>query len=245
MLVPPVISSSSSMVQDLGFPYWTSNTAGNCFTTNHQSDCFPKFTEMMINSSSSTTEDHLHLPAPTTSYSKNEQKEHFNDHLISEKLLLKTLSSSAFEISGGNNQFSGGDQFLYSNAQNNCSSFGGGLANLPGRGNFSQIFPSINISNLSTSRSSSDISSSINMNLEALDLLTSARFSGTFSEPSHDNLGLVKEIPFSPHHMQQSVHRPPSSPSYKVGIDLLLLLLNFFFFLMRNIAMTITVRSSL
>ncbi|KAF5455877.1 hypothetical protein F2P56_025409 [Juglans regia] len=204
ILVP---SLNSSMVQDLGF-HWTSNAG--CFTSSttdqsahdlhdlakikeELSESFPKFTEM-LNSSSSIEDYHLHHP---TDCIKDEQKDHLS-HELSEKLLLKTVSSKGF----------------YSNSQN-LPSFGG--AAMPSRGNFSQIYPSINISNVNQSPSPSEISSSLDMNMQALDLLTSERYSSgsSFSQlpNSNDRLGVFKESPFGLENMQQLTHRLTTSPS--------------------------------
>ena len=136
----------------------------------------------MINSSSSSVED------------------------LGEKILLKSFSSGC-QINGL--QLSAGD--FYSNAQS-CSTNGYGGVGIPSRGHFSQIFPTINISNLG--QSSPTVSSSLDMNLQALDLLTSARFSGSLSHPSHNNLGLFREgLSFGLDHLQQSANRPSNSPS--------------------------------
>lgn len=195
---------NSSVVQDLGF-HWASNAGSFTSQSAHDlhpkikeelSESFPKFTEM-INSSSSAVED-LHLPP--TSYIRSKD---LND--LSEKLLLKSFSSGC-QINGL--QLSAGE--FYANAQS-CNNGFGGVA-IPSRGHFSQIFPTINISNLS--QPSSTISSSLDMNLQALDLLTSARFSGTISQPSHNNLGLFKEsLSFGLDHLQQSTNRPSNSSS--------------------------------
>lgn len=192
------------MVQDLGF-HWASNAGSFTSQSAHDlhpkikeelSESFPKFTEM-INSSSSAVED-LHLPP--TSYIRSKD---LND--LSEKLLLKSFSSGC-QINGL--QLPAGE--FYANAQS-CNTGFGGVA-IPSRGHFSQIFPTINISNLS--QPSSTISSSLDMNLQALDLLTSARFSGTFSQPSHNNLGLFKDsLSFGLDHLQQSTNRPSNSSS--------------------------------
>ncbi|KAF2293302.1 hypothetical protein GH714_000013 [Hevea brasiliensis] len=171
------------MIQDLGFP-WNSNAG--CFTNQSAhdlqlvkikqelSESFPKFTEMLNNPS--TVED-SHLSS--TSYIKDEEKDMTD---LSEKLLLKTISSG-FPING--HQFSHAQ--IYSTAHD-CSNLGNSI---PRRGNFSQIYPSINISNLN--RSTPSISGSFDMNLQALDLLNSTRFSRSFGEPSHDNLGIYKD----------------------------------------------------
>ncbi|KAF8410560.1 hypothetical protein HHK36_003091 [Tetracentron sinense] len=204
ILVPPSLNPSS-MVQDLGFQ-WT-NDAGSF--TNHTadelnlakikdefSDSFPTFTEMINNSPSNT--EKFHSPSP--SYIKHEQQDHL--HGLSEKLFLKSFSSSC-QING----LQLTSRELYSNAQN-CATFGGMAT--PSGENLSHIFPSANISNLNPL--SSSFSSSMGMNLQALDLLTSANFGGSFSEPSHQNLGIFKEsLSFGLDHVQESSHRPPNS----------------------------------
>ncbi|XWS21033.1 hypothetical protein CRYUN_Cryun30bG0020400 [Craigia yunnanensis] len=156
----------------------------------------------MLTETSSVGDSHQ---LPPTNDLKNEQK---YLHDLSEKLLLNTISS-------GFPMFSAGSE-LYSTTQN-CSI--PGSTSLPSRGNFSQIYPSINISNLSQA-SSPNIPSSFDMNLEALDLLSPARCSSrsSFSHPSHDrnNLGIYNESPsfgLHHHHYQQSNHRPTYSPS--------------------------------
>lgn len=195
VLVPPL---NSSMVQDYGFHCtstarsFTSQSAHDLHLAKIKEELsadqsFPKFTEM-LNSCSTGIED-FHLPSPSDI--KNEQKDLNID--FSERLLLKTISPKGI---------------FYSNAQNSPGF--GGVA-MPSRGNFSQIYPSINVSSLN--QSSSTISSSLDMNLQALDLLTSARFSGNLSQPSHDSLGIFKDsFPFAPEHMQQLTHRQSCSP---------------------------------
>ncbi|XWS25810.1 hypothetical protein CRYUN_Cryun27aG0099000 [Craigia yunnanensis] len=165
------------------------------------SESLTRFTEMLSDTSSVGDSHQL----PPTNYLKNEQK---GLHDLSEKLLLKTIAS-------GFPMFSAGSEF-YSTTQN-CSI--SGSTSLPSRGNFSQIYPTINISNLNQA-SSPNIPSSFDMNLEALDLLSPARFNSrsSFSHPSHDhtNLGIYKESPsfgLHHHHFQQSNQRPAYSPS--------------------------------
>ncbi|XP_043813106.1 transcription factor bHLH110 isoform X2 [Manihot esculenta] len=192
-------SLNSSTIQNLGLIHWNSNSAG-CFTNQSADhdlqlakikqdlpDSFPRFTDML--NDPSTVED-SHLSSP--SY---EQK-HMTD--LSEKLLLKTISSG-FPINV--HQFSSAQ--IYSNAHD-CSSPG---SSIPRRGNFSQIYPSINISNLN--RSPPSISGAIDMNLQALDHLNSTRFSRSIGQPSHDNLGMYNDsISYDLEHM----HIPSSSP---------------------------------
>ncbi|XP_050267528.1 transcription factor bHLH110 isoform X1 [Quercus robur] len=181
---------NNSMVQDLGF-YWLSNAGSSNSQSAHDLKVKEEHSESFRKYTEllhSSSEDYHFTP---TSHIKNER----ND--LSEKLLLKTISTKG----------------LYSNAQN-CPSFGG--VAMPSRGNFSQIYPSINISNLNQSPSSSEISSSLDMNLQALSLLTPERYSGSFSQPSHDSLGLFKASPsfgLDHMHMQQLTHRPSFSPN--------------------------------
>jgi len=193
---------NNSMVQDLGF-YWLSNAGSSNSQSAHDLKIKEEHSESFRKYTEllhSSSEDYHFTP---TSHIKNER----ND--LSEKLLLKTISTKG----------------LYSNAQN-CPSFGG--VAMPSRGNFSQIYPSINISNLNQSASSSEISSSLDMNLQALNLLTPERYSGSFSQPSHDSLGLFKASPsfgLDHMHMQQLTHRPSFSPN-----NVSTLLFSFFFF---------------
>ncbi|KAJ6920744.1 transcription factor bHLH110-like isoform X2 [Populus alba x Populus x berolinensis] len=207
----PVSSLNSNMFQDLGFHYWNNN-AGNFSShsaydlqlskikegLSSSSDSFPKFTEM-LNSPSSTIED-PHVSS--LSYIKDELK----DLSLSEKLLLETISSG-FPING-HDQFS---PRQISSCHHNCSSFGSAI---PSRGSFSQIYPSINISNFNQP-SSPLISGSFDMNLQALDLLTSTRFSGSFPQPaSLDPLDMFKDsLSFGLDSIQQSNQRPSCSPS--------------------------------
>lgn len=183
------------MLQDHSSFQWSSN-AGS-FIKEELSESFPpKFSEM-LNSSSSSIADY-HFPAPT--HIKNEQKNINIDP--SEKLLLKTISAS---------------KGFYSNAHN-CASFGSEAVGIS-RGNFSQIYPSINISNLNQPPSA--FLSSLDMNFQALDLFTSERSYST------DSFGVFKEGPsFGLDHMQQ-LHRPSCSPS-NVSNLLFHLLLPFF-----------------
>ncbi|XVE56092.1 hypothetical protein DITRI_Ditri03aG0209400 [Diplodiscus trichospermus] len=203
-------AQNSSMIQD-----WT-NYEGSFMTGQscHElhlakikeelSESLTRFTEML--SDTTSIGDSHQLPA--TNYLKiNEQKDL---HDLSEKLLLKTISSGFPMFPAAGSEF-------YSTTQN-CSIPDG--TTLPSRGNFSQIYPSINISNVNQA-SSPNIPSSFDMNLEALDLLSPARFSrstSSFSQPSQDqnNLGIYEESPsfgLHHHHFQQSNQRPAYSPS--------------------------------
>ncbi|XVF73800.1 hypothetical protein PTKIN_Ptkin13bG0010600 [Pterospermum kingtungense] len=201
-------SQNCSMIRD-----WSSNegsfTGQSCHdlrlakTKEELSESLTRFTEMLSDTSSIEGSQQL----PPTNYLKiNEQKDL---HDLSEKLLLKTISS-------GFPMFSSGSDF-YSTTQN--YSIPAETISLASRGNFSQIHPSINISNLNQV-SSPTIPSSFDMNLEALDLLSPARYSRnrSFSHPPQDqnNLGVYKESSsFGPHHhhFRQSNQRPAYNPS--------------------------------
>ncbi|XP_065880548.1 transcription factor bHLH110 isoform X1 [Euphorbia lathyris] len=114
----------------------------------------------------------------------DDQQKYMND--LSEKLLLKTISSG-FPINA-----------THFSPYNNYGRIG----------NFSQIYPSINISNLNRSPPPPPTTISpaaFDMNLQALDLLTSTRFSGSFEQPFHDYLGNVMQ--------QHSAHFPSCNPN--------------------------------
>ncbi|OMO87541.1 hypothetical protein CCACVL1_08958 [Corchorus capsularis] len=199
------------------------NSEGS-FTTSHDlhlskikdelSESLTKFTEMLTQNSNDVVQG---SPPPHHHHHQLQQQKDLHD--LSEKLLLKTISS-------GFPMFSAGE--FYSSAAQNCS-IPGTTGNLPSRGSFSQIYPSINISNLNQAAANNP-SNSFDMNLEALDLLSSARFSRSSSFNSHpsnshdhfDHLGIYKDSPYNNfglhhyhQHMQQSNQRPTynSSPS--------------------------------
>ncbi|KAL3603419.1 hypothetical protein D5086_004278 [Populus alba] len=206
----PVSSVNSTMIQDLGFQHWNNNAGNfNSFSAYHDlqlskikeelsSDSFPKFTEM-LNSPSSTIED-PHLSS--SSYFKDEQE----GLSLSEKLLLKTISPGFPR--NVHDQFSPRE---ISSCHHNGSSFGSAI---PSRESFSQIYPSINISNLKQP-SSPLISGSFDMNLQGLDLLTSTRYSGSFAQPSDDPLAMFNKdsLSFGLDRMQQASQRPSCSPN--------------------------------
>lgn len=206
----PVSSVNSTMIQDLGFQHWNNNAGNfNSFSAYHDlqlskikeelsSDSLPKFTEM-LNSPSSTIED----PHPSSSsYFKDEQE----GLSLSEKLLLKTISPGFPR--NVHDQFSSRE---ISSCHHNGSSFGSAI---PSRESFSQIYPSINISNLKQP-SSPLISGSFDMNLQGLDLLTSTRYSGSFAQPSEDPLAMFNKdsLSFGLDRMQQASQRPSCSPN--------------------------------
>lgn len=171
--------------QDLSFN-WPANSAGNHYTniqSSHESqlskikrelsNSCPNLREM-ISSPSSSIED---VQLEPTSYGKNDPNV---------KLLLSTLSS------GGQNQSNGfqscsPEELIYCDTSSSSTV----LAATSKRGTFSQIYPTINVSNFS--QPSLANSSSFDMNLRALDLLSSARLGADFRHSSfQDQLGASK-----------------------------------------------------
>ncbi|KAJ9567160.1 hypothetical protein OSB04_003126 [Centaurea solstitialis] len=206
-------TSSAALVHVLGLPWnnninVSSNPVEN-FTTHELqrlarikdefsgSESYPKFSEMINSSPTSSIED-LHLN-PSSGYNNNQD------------LLLRTFSNGC-QIKGGQliDQFP--DDTTPNNHFQNCSS------RISSRGTFSQIFPSINISNLSQSPAAIS-SNSFDMNLPALDLFGSPRFNGNFSHPSSFNphqLGsFFKDtcLSYGLDKMHQPNHRPLTCPS--------------------------------
>lgn len=176
--------NATTMIQDLGF-HWSIKDELSSDSN------YPKFTEMINTSSPSSGIEDLHL------HNLNDQR-NLND-MMSEKLFLRNFNG--LHLPPPDNFYSN------SNPHNGTST------SAPSRATFSQIFPSINISNFG--QSSSIISNSLGMSLEALDLFNSPRFSGSFSQPSsHDQLGDLSYNGVD--HLQQLSHRPTTSPS-KVG----------------------------
>lgn len=124
------------------------------------SESYPRFSEMINSSPTSSVED-LHLN-PSPGYHNNQD------------FLLRTFSNEC-QIKGSQVMDQVPDD-TQNNLYQNCS-----------RGTFSQIFPTINVSNLNQSRAASVSSNSFDMNLPALDLFGSPRFNRNFSHPSSFN----------------------------------------------------------
>ncbi|KAK4351944.1 hypothetical protein RND71_027462 [Anisodus tanguticus] len=78
------------------------------------------------------------------------------------KLLLGTLSNTGLQLYPGDNN----NNLLYSSNSN--------------RGRFSQIYPTINVSDLNINQENSSVS--LDMNLQPLDLINSARYGGSFTQ---------------------------------------------------------------
>ncbi|KAL0438494.1 UNVERIFIED_CONTAM: Transcription factor [Sesamum latifolium] len=182
---------------DLGF-HWA-NTTANFTTLSHQSaqdlrikedladHYYRKYTDILSSSCSPSSTDELGLQ-------RNAHRS-LQPNDIDTKLFLKSVSSGNLMNKA---QLSQGD--LYS------SNVTGPAAAIHGRG-FSQILPSINISNLNQTGLANP--GSLDMNLEALDLLTSSRFGGNYDPSSQNQIGLLRDgFSYGFDHMQQS-HQIP------------------------------------
>jgi hypothetical protein len=149
-----------------------------------------RYQDSMISSPSSTVD------------MQNQQRacyamEHRDMNDANVKLLLRTLSSA-----GGRSSLQSCPEDFY------CSS-----STSPGpppthRGTFSQIYPTINVSNFSET-SLANSSSTSDMNLQALDLLHSARFGGSICQSLQDHLGLSRNgLSYDFDYMKQSIQGP-------------------------------------
>ncbi|XP_059279065.1 transcription factor bHLH110 isoform X1 [Lycium ferocissimum] len=103
------------------------------------------------------------------------------------RLLLGTLSNTGLQLYPGDN-----NNLLYSSNSSSTN-----------RGRFSQIYPTINVSNLNINQANS---SSLDMNLQPLDLINSARYGGSFSQ----TYGLAN-------HFQQSTCESPVDSSTSIS----------------------------
>ncbi|KAL4566380.1 hypothetical protein LXL04_030495 [Taraxacum kok-saghyz] len=207
-------SSSTSMVHELGLPWNTTNNNNNVTNNNpienfmtHElthltrttkdefsvSESYPKFTDMINSSPTSSIEDMQLKPSPN----------YTNNH----ELLFRTFSNGC-QIKGGHGQIM--DQFTDDDSNNHYQN------GSRSRGSFSQIFPTINISNLNQSPANS-----FDMNLPALDLFGSPRFNGSFSHnpssfnPHHQTGSFFKDtcLSYGLDQMHQLPHRPAICPS--------------------------------
>ncbi|XP_019174114.1 PREDICTED: transcription factor bHLH110-like isoform X2 [Ipomoea nil] len=129
-----------------------------------------------------------------------------NMNTLDAKLLLGTLSGGGHQPAAAAHQF-----YCSSTASSNTNTN-------TNRGRFSQIYPTISVPSLNQEASSSLAnSSSLGMNLQALDLFNSATINGGFvhtSPDDHQHLGFHNFASFDHHHLQQSSQRPfPSNVS--------------------------------
>ncbi|KAG9449731.1 hypothetical protein H6P81_009696 [Aristolochia fimbriata] len=215
-------SLNISMFQDLAASHWggiSSSCADNysSHSTPHEefhglcskvikaelseTSCFPKYGINIISPSGQLHHEEMPLPS-TSSYIKHEQQYQLQD--LNEKLLLRSFSSNGFQ------SYTEATLFHEQPSSKSYSSTNTVGAVTPStRGSFSRIHPSATISapNLSSSSSSSSSSSvsssslpfmgSLGLNLQAMDLLASAKFGGSFTQPSMNNLALLREtVPF-------------------------------------------------
>ncbi|CAI9755883.1 unnamed protein product [Fraxinus pennsylvanica] len=204
----PLSSLSSwniSMTPETGLFQWD-NPAGNLQSGRVKgefSDNFnPNFTEI-LNSQSSRIEDFRVNPS---NYNNNNELRDLPLKDLSAKLLLRPFSSG--NLLNGRHNFSPGN--LYPNS----SSTGINGSTQSGRG-FSQIFPSINVSNFNLQSAPLANSGNMDMNLQALDLLTASKFNGNFISPNSQNgLGLYKEgFRYGLEYLQQSSQMPMNCPN--------------------------------
>lgn len=197
------------MNQDLGYHshQWTSDAAAaeSCLNSkqfNHNNNLdsefsknstvkeeisfanFPKFTEMLNYTPPSSSMECYRILDPSTTNSTEMKNNNIDEHKDMNALMLKTL-------------FTGGDFY---NAKN--------YPNFGGNNISSQIHPSINISNLNHYSSSSSATTSLDMNMQSLDLLTNSPTSfsalqdhhhSRFTTHDHDNLSF-RLHPMQHHH---------------------------------------------
>lgn len=176
------------------------------------SESYPKFSDMINSSPTSSIED-LHLN-PSPRYNNNQE------------LLLRTFSNGC-QIKNGQLV----DQFPDDTSNNH---YHNSSSRTRSRGTFSQIFPTINISNLNQSPSGAICSNSFDMNLPALDLFGSPRFNGNFSHPSsfsipHHQLGSFFKDTCLSYGLDQ-MHQPNHTPVIchgKVSFFLFILFVSF------------------
>ncbi|KAF8024297.1 hypothetical protein BT93_F1476 [Corymbia citriodora subsp. variegata] len=200
----PLLQSSSVQI-DLGSHWTRNNSSVEPFGRNADltygvkeelSDPL-RFTDL-LNSTQSGIED-LHL-YHSTSHVENTDEESDDLSELSQKLMLKTLTSTC-QINL--NAYSPGRDFFYPSAQHYVRP-----------GIFSQIHPSIDVSNLSQSRGS--VSSSLDVNSPAFDLMN-GRFSGGIANTTQGtNLGMHREsLMFGLQRMRHSVqHHDRISPIF-------------------------------
>ncbi|KAI6688807.1 hypothetical protein NL676_025635 [Syzygium grande] len=205
-MLSPLLQSSSVQI-DLG-SHWTRNNSsvrpfGNnvdlTYGFKEELAGSSRFTDL-LNSTQSGIED-MHL-YHSTSHVKNTDEESDDLSELSQKLMLKTLTSTC-QINL--NAYLPGQNFLYPSAQHYVRP-----------GIFSQIHPSIDVSNLSQSRGS--VSSSLDINSPAFDLLN-GRFSGSIASTTQGtNLGMNREsLAFGLQRMRQSAQhhdRMKISPAF-------------------------------
>jgi len=220
------------MNQDLGYhsDQWTSDAAaaGSCLNSkqfNHNNNLdsefsknntikeeisfanFPKFTEMLNYTAPNSSMECYRILDPSTTNSTEMKNNSIDEHKDMNALMLKTL-------------FTGGDFYNTENYPN----FGDTSIPTPNRGNniSSQIHPSINISNLNH-YSSSSATTSLDMNMQSLDLLTNSPTSfsalhgqhhSRFTTHDHDNLSF-RLHPMQHHH---PTNMSSSTNSFHVSI---------------------------
>lgn len=200
-ILNPLLQSSSVQI-DIGSHLTRNNSSVEPFGNNvdlaygvkeELSDSL-RFTDL-LNSTQSGIED-LHL-YHSTSHVKNTDEVRDDLSELSQKLMLKTLTSTC-QINL--NAYSPGRDFFYPSAQHYVQP-----------GIFSQIHPSIDVSNFSQSRGS--MSSSLDINSPAFDPLN-GRFSGGIANTTQGtDLGMNREsLAFGLQRMRQSAQHHDRIP---------------------------------
>lgn len=169
----------------------------------------------------------LHTTTSSSSPSTTTTTQHHHFNLISNndnttdhdlrggtKLLLKSLSSGNLINNKNINH-----QQLSPHQDHHMYGGGGGRGGLIS----THIFPTVNVSSISNQTGFTNPGGSLDMNLEALDLLTSSRFCANFDTSSQNQIGLLRDDGFTSYgfndHMHQSHQVLPFHGSTKVGFQ--------------------------
>ncbi|XP_049362957.1 transcription factor bHLH110 [Solanum verrucosum] len=173
-------TTTTTILNSHGSGLINSYSSGDIINTTNSSSSDPL---NLVNSMSSTTQDlgfhqwannnikqensYPKFTQMLTSPSSIEEGGELSD--MNAKLLLGTLSNTGLQLYHGDNN--NNNNLLYSSNSSSIST---------NRGRFSQIYPTINVSNLNINQANS--CSSLDMNLQPLDLINSTRYGGSFSQ---------------------------------------------------------------
>ncbi|KAH0663687.1 hypothetical protein KY284_028618 [Solanum tuberosum] len=180
----PCTTTTTTILNSHGSGLINSYSSGDIINTTNSSSSDPL---NLVNSMSSTTQDlgfhqwannnikhensYPKFTQMLTSPSSIEEGGELSD--MNAKLLLGTLSNTGLQLyHGDNNNNNNNNNLLYSSNSSSIST---------NRGRFSQIYPTINVSNLNINHQANSCSS-LDMNLQPLDLINSTRYGGSFSQ---------------------------------------------------------------
>ncbi|XP_068642942.1 transcription factor bHLH110-like [Aristolochia californica] len=197
-VVPPSINIS--MFQGLGSHWASSADNYNSHSTHepHLSKVKAELSEYFPKYSNQSNLEEIHLPS--TSYIKHEQQ-YLQD--LNEKLLLRSFSANGFQNSTE----------LYPSSKSYTSL---GTVTPSTRGSFSRIHPSATISG--PNPSSSPFLGSLGLNIQATDLLASARLGSSFTQPSISSLALLREtVPFGYENIREPNQDSSNCCSHKIS----------------------------